>query len=1072
MTAAQPAAVCDRAVDLVQQVAKIAARAQTLEERLANPVALDQHWPQHQQAEMVQNWRQICGQGDPADFDKRLAWSGLTPARLETYLGDPPAMPRSQWPEWAERLLDVLANPRPDAGASPAPAAHSAHPFAEVLVGFSDYATQHLQTVYEDISKALGCDTPTVLQDALLSRLCDVSVQALTAEFQIFRHPRLAGTMVLPGAHHAYDAFVASLQDGAGLLGLFQKYPVLARFLATVLQHGIAFTRTLRDRLVADLPLLKQAFGFVGPVRLELAGSDPHLGGQVCVKLVPQAGPAVFYKPKSLQPELVFEAFQAHLAGLLGLPAPTTGENLDRGLYGWSRETVSAACGDAAEVASFFRASGHLLFGQYLLGGADIHRDNLIAAGPVPVIIDQECLMTNWPAPSVDQTPAGVAAVRAMVFETVLRSSMLPEWNDAFEGQRVDISALGGAGGPEKQTPDLVVMHRNSDLMRLVRKITPVERRMENLVRHDGRIVQSADHVDDILQGFSDAYHALRSAPELPDALVQKLQSLRARVVLRQSRAYSERLTRLCAPANLRNGIAAQLSMESLFQSLLQDPATADSLVPVVKSELAQLMNMDVPVLHAGANGRAIQLPCKTEVRDVFPASAMENLKARIDRLGDKDLALHRQQILTSFACQQRTGPECSAWARHRPQQSVETSRPVVADPPLGVVLGRLGDDLLAQAIRGTQGSLAWHAPVYKESIGAWRLSPLRERVFDGALGIALFLAALTRQSGNKDYLQAGLSGISNLLESADRAATVRMLMAPGLGCGTGVGSAIYGLVQLARISGQDHLADVARDIFYRVEAHRSSGTHSITKADYGLSAGLSGYVNACLALDQHYPGDARVQRTLEDCAARIVTAAVPDQAGGVYWPSPYGPGVYGFAHGSAGVATVLMRAARHLQDTQLWGYGRRGLSFALRQDQALQEDLSWKTGRIGLCIAVQEALSVPGAEDLDLRSWLERQMVALGSHSGLALDDLCFGEAARVSILQRSADVCGRPEWAADAGRASRRLWGRAASADLEFGWPQGGALPGFFQGTAGIGYQLLRCEVDQGLPDIFAYS
>ena len=31
----------------------------------------------------------------------------------------------------------------------------------------------------------------------------------------------------------------------------------------------------------------------------------------------------------------------------------------------------------------------------------------------------------------------------------------------------------------------------------------------------------------------------------------------------------SERLTRLCAPANLRNGIAAQLSMESLFQSLL-----------------------------------------------------------------------------------------------------------------------------------------------------------------------------------------------------------------------------------------------------------------------------------------------------------------------------------------------------------------------------------------------------------------------------------------------------------------------------------------------------------------------
>jgi hypothetical protein len=126
----------------------------------------------------------------------------------------------------------------------------------------------------------------------------------------------------------------------------------------------------------------------------------------------------------------------------------------------------------------------------------------------------------------------------------------------------------------------------------------------------------------------------------------------------------------------------------------------------------------------------------------------------------------------------------------------------------------------------------------------------------------------------------------------------------------------------------------------------------------------------------------------------------------------------------------------------------------------------------VGLCIAVQEALTVSDAQDLDLQNWHERQMGALSHHSGLVLDDLSFGEAARASVLQRSVDMCARPDLAADVRRAYRRLWGRADKGGFEFGWPAGVALPGFFQGTAGIGYQLLRRDFDVTLPDVFAFS
>ncbi|WP_156414988.1 lanthionine synthetase LanC family protein [Phaeobacter sp. CECT 5382] len=147
----------------------------------------------------------------------------------------------------------------------------------------------------------------------------------------------------------------------------------------------------------------------------------------------------------------------------------------------------------------------------------------------------------------------------------------------------------------------------------------------------------------------------------------------------------------------------------------------------------------------------------------------------------------------------------------------------------------------------------------------------------------------------------------------------------------------------------------------------------------------------------------------------------------------------------------------------------RCGLSFALRQRGEV--DFSWKTGRIGHCIAVQEALPILDRQDVAFHNWLEEQMAALSSHSGLALDDLCFGEAARASVLKRSTKASNGRDWPRGAHRAFARLRASADKGDLAFGWPQGVALPGFFQGTAGIGYQLLRNDFDLTLPDIFTF-
>ncbi len=66
--------------------------------------------------------------------------------------------------------------------------------------------------------------------------------------------------------------------------------------------------------------------------------------------------------------------------------------------YGWAEFVRHRYCADEAELAAFYRNVGHWLAVLRFTGGTDMHAENMIAAGPVPVIVDAETLF-DAPAP-------------------------------------------------------------------------------------------------------------------------------------------------------------------------------------------------------------------------------------------------------------------------------------------------------------------------------------------------------------------------------------------------------------------------------------------------------------------------------------------------------------------------------------------------------------------------------------------------------------------------------------------------------------------------------------------------
>jgi len=90
-------------------------------------------------------------------------------------------------------------------------------------------------------------------------------------------------------------------------------------------------------------------------------------------------------------------------------------------------------------------------------------------------------------------------------------------------------------------------------------------------------------------------------------------------------------------------------------------------------------------------------------------------------------------------------------------------------------------------------------------------------------------------------------------------------------------------------------------------------------------------------------------------------------------------------------------------------------------------------------------------------------------------VDHLCCGNFGRIEVLQVAALKLSRPELAEEAQRQTASLVARAeehGSYRLLPELPHEVFSPGFFRGTSGIGYQLLRSAFPELLPSILLWE
>jgi lantibiotic modifying enzyme len=189
------------------------------------------------------------------------------------------------------------------------------------------------------------------------------------------------------------------------LISLFLKFPVLAKLWCLLIIQWRSHVGELLRRFRADERALSRTFFANRPptriLDIRPGLSDAHNKGRAVTLLRSDVG-SIVYKPRCGWGEQAWFDFVQHLNRSRVPLQLRAAKVICRDGYCWMEEIKFAPCESYAAARRFYRRIGETMAILSLLRTVDCHRDNFIASGDYPVLIDAETL---WHVPP-DKRPA------------------------------------------------------------------------------------------------------------------------------------------------------------------------------------------------------------------------------------------------------------------------------------------------------------------------------------------------------------------------------------------------------------------------------------------------------------------------------------------------------------------------------------------------------------------------------------------------------------------------------------------------------------------------------------------
>ena len=542
-----------------ERAAVIAFRGLTLEERLrlgaASPAS--GKIENYDATERLKVWRSWFDRDEAStngwkDF---LAENNLTEKRLIAL--ERRSYSKQKLPSWA-MTLDRVCRYLETANLEPNDELSVSENLAATVVGFAWAELSGCANL-----QLLSGRAAVALKQSLFRRLAWTAEQAVTWEMSVAKSACRVSKDLEPERDLQRYFFSSGVTKEA--LRLLKNYPALARLWAVQIEFWQRYVRDFLEdtsSFARDAGIRAKGAPIISSVDVDL--SDPHEGNRSVLRV--KLRKPWFYKPRpGWQERAWFELLSwinAH-----GFPRPfrilkVTCE--DR--HCWMESVQARPCRNEKEALLFCFRTGALMCLIHLLRGVDFHPENVIVAGPHPVVIDCETLLH-----SATSLPEYARAEDA----SIRRTGML------MLVKRIPVGIFGWQG--------------NND--RMLKELVGGFRAVHEFARRDGSALR----------------HLQRWARDL--------RKVPARNIYRPTAHYRGMLTQSLAPALLTSGLERSLFLHACCRDGVNPSGR-------VKAEVAALQNADVPVFRRKPSGIKFDLSEKTLEQSIAAITAAFKLGA------------------------------------------------------------------------------------------------------------------------------------------------------------------------------------------------------------------------------------------------------------------------------------------------------------------------------------------------------------------------------------------------------------------------------------------------------------
>jgi len=919
----------------------------------------------------------------------------------------------------------------------------------------------------------------------LHARECDAVLAATRECLYVILHGRLSRVLVLElnaarvdgrlqgdDATQRWEQFLTLSSQPSFWKGLASHYPNLQARIDSIVRNRCAASLMFAQRWSIDraclAPLCDADPGEL--LQVNFGAGDSHRKGQA-VALLRCEGGRMVYKPRQVAVDAALARFIAELADdypdQLTIRVPRVVGHTD---HGWTEYISHRYAANDDEVRGFYRGIGQWLAVMRLLGGSDLHAENVIAHGASPYVIDCETLFT----PKIPPLPSGFgqAADHAaeLVAGTVLSIGMLPGRGAGLGWRGVDMSAVGSLPGQQPMLPQPDILKAGTDEAHIGTTMVsaPVAQ------NHPSAQPVLSRYWPDVLNAFDDTTATLR---RLDDAgtlrgRLEIFHDCRIRVVTRATEVYAELGRMLWHPVSLHNEEGARLRAHDLMTRMAGNVSSAPGDPAVINAEIEDLLEGDIPFFGTTAGHGQLEGPRGTRWRP-----QLNLVDAALDHWRTADFRLERHVIqaalISAYINEGWMPEEASLWPAQAREGLLDMRRREQA--------ARIMHEMVATAIHCDDGSVAWIAPVFHPSTG-WSVQPLGQDLYSGTSGIALLTAAYLRETyadradpveGLETLLAAALRTLDMAVAKwqSQRLDSIKVRPLPSGGY-FGLGSLIWTRLILAdwEMGGGHGLAQACALADVIPEAEAAADMTDVL-------SGTAGAIPPLLALARR-TRDARYLRMACELGDKLCERALRDDGRAHWMHEQWSDGIGGFAHGVTGIGWALTKLARETGELRYANMAKEAFAFDdalfdndeqnwldLRMLPGAKTAAAWCHGAVGIGLA---RLDLDPLLENDHTRLVLRRAAAATWRQGMGWNhSACHGDASAWELLDAAIALGEGPAGLTQEGLLERFITSIEDHGPV-CGMTRDTFSPSLMPGLGGIAYQLLKAHPHSALPSI----